>query len=289
MKRPSNLYKYCTAKVAKIVLQTGRLRASSPVLFNDPFDSYFAPRFSNLPSSLGQLRKRSGEILSGTEVLPPGSAAAFNYAPLVSLSTSVPKEVAARTLASTTAWYRSVAEQFGRDSRDEWDKILVRFRVLCLCESGNNPLLWSHYAQGHQGAALEFRASDYRPFNEARAVTYRRTPPKTFSAKDFVESALGLRDLPEPRFIPLVMTKASEWSYEKEWRWLGSVKNAETRRYEDCKFPPASLSKILLGCHISIRDRKAIEHLTKGDFGHVEIHQAHQSETRYGLEFERIK
>ena len=31
-------YKYVTAKVAKIVLATRKLRWSSPLLFNDPFD-----------------------------------------------------------------------------------------------------------------------------------------------------------------------------------------------------------------------------------------------------------
>ena len=32
------LYKYVTAEVAKIILTTRRLRWSSPLLFNDPFD-----------------------------------------------------------------------------------------------------------------------------------------------------------------------------------------------------------------------------------------------------------
>jgi hypothetical protein len=35
---PQCFYKYMTARVAKIVLTTRRLRWSSPVLFNDPFD-----------------------------------------------------------------------------------------------------------------------------------------------------------------------------------------------------------------------------------------------------------
>lgn len=36
--RPKSYFKYMTAKVAKIILVTHKLRWSSPLLFNDPFD-----------------------------------------------------------------------------------------------------------------------------------------------------------------------------------------------------------------------------------------------------------
>ncbi len=44
---PTHFFKYYTASVAKIVLATGRVRWSSPLLFNDPFDCYFSlePKF----------------------------------------------------------------------------------------------------------------------------------------------------------------------------------------------------------------------------------------------------
>jgi len=44
---PTHFFKYNTASVAKIVLATGRVRWSSPLLFNDPFDCYFSlePKF----------------------------------------------------------------------------------------------------------------------------------------------------------------------------------------------------------------------------------------------------
>lgn len=35
------LYKYVTVNTAKIVLETGKLRWSSPFMFNDPFDVQF--------------------------------------------------------------------------------------------------------------------------------------------------------------------------------------------------------------------------------------------------------
>src|SRR2546426_7863251 len=98
MSRPTRFFKFCTAKVAKLNLSTRRLRFSSPLRFNDPFDCYFSPRFSNLCQSVAEFEKRHHAILEGKEVLPADSSAAFNLAPLIELvgTGTVPSEVIER-------------------------------------------------------------------------------------------------------------------------------------------------------------------------------------------------
>jgi hypothetical protein len=60
------LYKYMSAEVARIVLETGKLRWSSPLIFNDPFD---VPRALELPFNeadiAAALEKRIREMCSG--------------------------------------------------------------------------------------------------------------------------------------------------------------------------------------------------------------------------------
>jgi DUF2971 family protein len=293
MARPEHFYRFCTARVAKLNLSTRRLRFSSPLRFNDPFDCYFPPQFSNLRQSVAAFEKRHREILAGKEILPADSSAAFNVAPLIGLMGSVPPEVVERSRKTYKINVFAVANQFNRESQFDWEDTLRRFRLLSLCAEGKNPLLWSHYADSHRGVAFEFDASftDAVRFAAAKPVKYRKRVPRAYSRKDFIEDALGLTALPDAAraLLPLVTTKSLEWSYENEWRIVGMASEEEQSLFEDLPFSPRSLSRIFLGCHISIRNRKAIERLATGEYAHVEIHQARQSHTRFALEFDRTR
>jgi hypothetical protein len=59
--------------------------------------------------------------------------------------------------------------------------------------------------------------------------------------------------------------------------------------FAELVFSPNSLSRIFLGCRVSIRDQKAIERLATGEFEHIEIYKARQSQKRFALEFDRIR
>ena len=287
MKGPPLLYKYCTAKVAKIIIQKGLLRASSPILFNDPFDSFFPPRFCNIAAAHRKLKRRFEDILSGKEILPEGSEAEAEFGPLIQLMKSAPPEIRARRASEALDKARSLVDELHDESSKKWKQWIRRLRVLCLCQSGTNPLLWSHYAGQHKGAVFEFKTT-VNPFNRTEAVVYRRTPPRTYSGNDYVDAALLIKPLPPPDLRPLVKTKAPEWTYEAERRVLNEG-SKDSSKYDDFKFPPLALSKILLGCRMSPCNRKAIMQLAVGDFKHVEIHQLRQSTARYGLVFDRIK
>ncbi len=232
-------------------------------------------------------------ILTGKQVLPADSSAAFNMSPLIGLAGTVPPEVIERSRANHKARVLAVAHEFNRGSEFAWEDIMRRFRVLSLCAEGKNPLLWSHYADSHQGVALEFDASFKEPvaFEAAKPVKYCSHVPRAYSRNDFIESMLGLRPLPDATqvLLPLVLTKSPEWNYEKEWRIVRVADDEDRTLFADLAFSPCSLSRIFLGCRISLRNRKAIERLTTGCFEHVEICQAHQSKTRFTLEFDRIR
>ena len=102
---------------------------------------------------------------------------------------------------------------------------------------------------------------------------------------------LSLAPLPDAAqiLLPLVLTKSTEWSYEKEWRIARIAAEEGKSPFADLGFSPRSLSRIFLGCRISPRNRGAIERMVVGDLAHVELHQARQSKTRFALEFDRIR
>ena len=216
-------------------------------------------------------------------------------APLMALIQSgvVPPEVVERGRSRYKANVRAVADEFNYESRREWEIVLRRYRLLSLCAERSNPLLWSHYADSHQGVAFEFDASCQKGvhFGTAKPVKYRKCVPRAYSRKDFIESVISGTPLPDcpDTLLPLVLTKSAEWSYEKEWRIARIAPQDGDTLFADLGFCPRSLRSIFFGCRISRRDGRAIEKLLAGDFSHVEIHQARQSMKRFALEFDRIR
>jgi hypothetical protein len=293
MTRPTHFYKFCTAKVAKLNLATRRLRFSSPLRFNDPFDCYFPPGFCNLRQNVAAIEEHHHAILMGKEVLPEGSSAAFNMAPLMGLVGTVPPEVVERSRKSHKARLLAVAEEFNAGSQIEWEEALRRFRLLSLCAERNNLLLWAHYADCHRGVALEFEAisAGAVPFAAAMPMKYWKRVPRAYSRKDFIESALGLGPLPDEAkaVLPLVLTKSDKWTYEKEWRIVRMAPDQGASLFSDLEFSAGSLTRIFLGCRCTVRTLRAVERLAVGDLKHVEIYQARQARSRYALEFERVR
>jgi Protein of unknown function (DUF2971) len=80
------------------------------------------------------------------------------------------------------------------------------FRIASLSADPSNFLLWSHYADGHKGVAIEVEIdSSHRDLFE---VTY-----SPFSAVFSDKKQIGNGDL---RYI--FNSKSEEWAYEEEWR-----------------------------------------------------------------------
>jgi len=82
--------------------------------------------------------------------------------------------------------------------RDEW-------RICSLSSALDNFLVWSHYASGHQGIAIELDIPEDNV--DLSKVHYRPFSPV------LTERSEGIRDLKK-----LFEIKTEEWSYEREYR-----------------------------------------------------------------------
>lgn len=81
------------------------------------------------------------------------------------------------------------------------DHIAQHYGIQCFCRSWHNPLLWSHYADRHRGAALGFDV-DIR----------------TLKAVSYVEQRPMLRQINYQAAQCLLYTKYRDWQYEQEVR-----------------------------------------------------------------------
>lgn len=132
---------------------------------------------------------------------------------------------------------------------------LAKYRICSFSAVNNNPLLWSHYADSHQGFCLIFDA-DNELFGEARKVEYQDEYP----AYDFTE---------EDEYEVMKnsgLVKFTDWSYEKEFRLVSQEPNFKYSlpvNNNIWSFPEGMLKGVIFGYKISDSDRNYIEKLCK--------------------------
>lgn len=136
-----------------------------------------------------------------------------------------------------------IPTKFVRDITDSIQKSVYKVGVLSLSATDRNILLWSHYSAGHTGLCLKFEATEHTPFfGAAQQVIYRDNYPDISivnSAEEHVDSFL--------------LTKATNWSYEQEFRIIDFINGAGNRR-----FPPELLSSVIFGSRMTIDDKKVV-------------------------------
>jgi hypothetical protein len=168
-----------------------------------------------------------------------------------------------------------------QDEKNQYAAICDQYRVYCLAEKPDSPLMWAHYGCSHTGICLEFDARR-APFTEAfppltgglLKVEYRTTYP----AYDIVGSG-----------YPALFTKSEDWAYEAEWRLiaeeLGFARSFWTLKTKNdfLKLSPGVLKSITMGCLTDESSRQRIERLVSTHAPGVLVRQATLAPDRYEL------
>lgn len=231
---PTFLYKYRYFDREEYQLQflkDGSLFCSSPIKFNDPFDSFVKIDYSSATDS-GILKKLERIIRHSQPDLSNGEV------------------------------YKRVTNDFQSfDKRRLYDKdlhiniiidqITNHFGVYSLSAAKNNILLWSHYAASHTGFLIEFNSlplknflvNTYFPLKQKHALFEVHYSNKYASINAFSDNY-------DEELNKAFLTKAKEWSYEKEWRILyygGANKSIKI----PLSFLPDIVNCVILGYKIS--------------------------------------
>jgi hypothetical protein len=185
---PNRLFHYQRFVESHLVslLSEGTVKLSRPDSFNDPWGCRV--RFQVPTDAPGRKRVLDWLIESHRKWLPSISESErVRIAQVFALN---PAKLEEGFLLMEAGMYREICN---------------KYKVYCLSEIPDSPLMWAHYAASHTGIGLEFDAqrSPFTPQTGATKVIYGRTYP----AHDVV--AIG--------YEPLV-TKSADWSYEVEWR-----------------------------------------------------------------------
>ena len=210
-------YKYLPFNDGSLeIIKSGTIKFTSPLEFNDPFDSrpYITPEsIESIFTSRPDLFKRTGEELG----LSP-----------------------AKRLQSKEKLIRKLRENVL--SGNYQHNLLKDTGIVCLSRTALNILMWSHYADSHRGFVVEFAIPKMGTRQDAKqAVDLLVSFPVVYRTK---RPHVSLGSNGDFRHVEeSILTKSVDWEYEDEERVIGYERKPGIYKYESDRV----LSSIVAG------------------------------------------
>lgn len=165
------------------------------------------------------------------------------------------------------------------------------FYVTCFNNSPLNILMWSHYADNHQGFMIELRFKKImkRYSNLPQPVIYDDNFPILKCPYNLTpQDCMRDNDYGAEYLIKRLLNKAKVWSYEKEFRLTNKADITTNDPSILLDFDPSSLSSVVVGSKIKSKHKieleKVMREYNKKHNLDVKIFESKLSETEYKLE-----
>lgn len=159
--------------------------------------------------------------------------------------------------------------------------------VLCMSLNGRHPLMWAHYAQEHRGLVIEFD-ENAKCFNRRRSSTdeFGMFRPVSYSSARPVITA----DAGAEWFKQLALTKALEWKYEEEVRFLLEISSADRKVGDNIaliEVPASAVRSVTFGCRATPEFVEIIRQLLlkPGNASHVSLLFAEVDNRHFALNY----
>ena len=184
-------------------------------------------------------------------------------------------------------------KEFKRLVNHSFEEMRSSIVVSCFGSSCDSVLMWSHYADKHKGACIEFETND----KEFREVKYAKSMPpyelyqtlELFFAHHFLGKEISDDDVEKysVAYEPL-LTKSEDWQYEGEVRCVYSSKRRDSKITEgkDADGNPAlfltmpKIKAIYIGCNATNEFKNKVKAISKD----IPIIEMRIKEGEYGLE-----
>ena len=230
-----HLYKYCAYNANSLaILINKRIWVAKPESLNDPFDCKIKFTPPEITSdAFGNYLKRTG-----------------------------------RSTGNRQSNYKTFLEGLQKFR----EKDINKFGVFSMSQINDNILMWSHYANQHEGFCIDFvRKKDnlLGDIKKTQPVEYDCNYPK-------VEPLDESGNYDHSIFTKMLFTKAKNWEYEKEWRLVYDEGNKEEPL-------PADISSIIFGLRMSEEHKATIRNILAGR-SNILYQRAREVEYQFRLE-----
>lgn len=199
---------------------------------------------------------------------------------------------------SESAEFFEVRKQLSRFESETMTRyrkwVSERFRVACLSERMDSPLMWSHYANKHFGFCLEydFTHTMLKNYPDLDTVKIMLLPVIYSEKRPLLSQALTdpalLDSYLKGETVPNSLTedimygllfKSADWSYEKEWRIIGI-----NMKESVMKLPSAR--KLFLGANMEEPIKERLLAIARKK--HVPVYQMYLSPDKYRFEYVEV-
>jgi len=289
-------YKYASPSTALAILQSRKVRYSSPTSFNDPFDIQSGLHFDfDMDTLHDRVLERIHQLASAPDE-PPVNAQdvwgqlvllARKYYPTHGFDREQWKAMAVPSFARLVQVIKDTQLQY----QEHWRKVLLPgIRVFCVSEVKDSLLMWAHYARDHTGCVFEFWSlpNEDNALSVARCVDYVATPPPFYSEQEWLDDFVGIKKLdPHALFRRYAYAKSNHWSYEREWRvWYPLAEGPG--EFDEVPVRSSELRAIYIGCRASSAFRAEVASMVLHFYPHARVYQAAKREGVYALSFSEI-
>ncbi len=296
-------YRYLSRQVAGLTLSTMTTRWSSPLLYNDPFDtpnnlSFTFPREAVPAIAMMLMQLIVDEPHRGT----PKEASIAKAIEAARGARTAEQKSLALVGAATKAGME--ADEYLRFTNAMWSTKLDVMRVFCVSEVFDDLLMWAHYAESHRGVVLGLRCMDGTATNlcAAKPVAYsHQLPVSEDEALDWVCRYFDgsmIKGMPEEKrrqvYDAMTLTKSDHWSYEKEWRCFGDEDydclKVRVKHKDDLvrsvPLQPEEVESVYIGCRMPPEDERDLQRLVQEKLPpETKVLRGRQSSITFGLEF----
>ena len=161
--------------------------------------------------------------------------------------------------------------------------------IFSLCQTNRDPLMWSHYADGHRGFCIGFNRSYFddlianlwQEFSIVGGdnVNYSASPKYLDVIVEYITNACkktpSFDDLIKQVLISVINTKLDKWCYEMEYRMVRFSKGL-------LKFHPEAIKEIIIGQKTSPSDKTMLFSILQNpSLKHIEKKVAEYSPNSY--------
>ncbi len=288
-------YKYMSVGTAIAVLENSSLRWREPSQFNDPFDHQICYIFPNTKEELASaLAAEIEELVYKREaVFKEKTSISSMVKMLRARRDNIPKKEFLETLMKNSKKSEENLQKYQNNINSLINTVLNRSRVLCVTESKDNVVMWSHYADEHKGVCIRLHCIDEidNSLLIAKPVQYVDKYPVFPSVKEHVHHLTGEEPLDISQLTyKIPFFKHKHWAYEREWRVHVPHEDASNKQgYDDWREKPRVFGALYFGCRISSLDASNLMQIVESQYPHMEVYKSKPSSIKFQLEFERLK
>jgi Protein of unknown function (DUF2971) len=291
----SHFFKFASIDSAIKIINSKSFIWSSPIKFNDPFDTQTGFTLNYDETTFAKMLCESAiRVIYSEFHLEARNPTKF--AQMLILMRGIRSKVPKDKLIADLYLSAIKSAKILADNINVFNIIilehLLHSRVFCVTEDVSNVVMWSHYAEQHQGIAFRLGCNDKvdNTLLGAKKINYTNDFAAFPQAEEYALHLTGEKIINMPLLIQAIAyEKHVDWSYEKEWRvhipMLDQPAGTGRNLYPE---NPLIFEAIYLGCNITEENALKVIALARKELPNMKIYKAMRSKIRYELEFELI-